>query len=79
MDIRLPPPFPRITPLFVKLAAPVPQRLVPKMPAPIAEASRLGISEGTRAVPNCTRPLASTTTFGYVPAVTLVFASCGLG
>ena len=74
-----PPPLPKITPLALKLPPPVPPRTTGRVPSEMMEAGRPGISLGESGKPLMTRPLASTFTFGYTPAITPLAARMGLG
>ena len=62
VDSKLPLSLPSMTPLLVKLVAPVPPLLTPKTPDVILAVDKLGISATTKLVPAVTRPLASTVT-----------------
>ena len=64
VDSRLLPLLPRMTPLLVKLLAPVPPTPTAKTPLVMLAADILGMSAAVNVVPTVTRPLASTSTFG---------------
>ena len=60
VDNKLLDPLPTMTPLLVKLAAPVPPLATGKIPEVIAEVGSPGMSETLRLVPQTARPLLST-------------------
>ena len=60
--------MPMMTPLLEKILVPVPPLATGSMPDRIMLASKAGISVALRVVPETTRPLVSTFTFGYAPA-----------
>ena len=64
VDIKLLPPLPRMTPLLVKLVAPVPPTVTAKLPDVMTEAGKFGTSLATSDMPSWTRPLTSTQTLG---------------